>query len=153
MAVEVERAGVLWALQKSETMTLRYFWIPWPRDSLVWCLKWMSCPLLYGSEAEVSHISYSQHSALSMSNSEILISKTVFLQSHKHLEIVHYSCYRNQTLESLFDLPGNIPIAFFCCVGATGFGFPFDSFFSQVTGNQSDKDQLGLFFQLHYLTD
>lgn len=118
------------ALQKSETMPLRHFWVTRPTDSLVWCLKWMSCPLLYGSEVEVSHASYAQHSALSVSSSEILISKPVFLQSHKHLEIAHYSCYRNQTLESLFDLPGNIPIAFFCCVGATGFGFLFDSFFS-----------------------
>lgn len=117
------------ALQKSEIMPLRHFWLTWPTDSLVWCLKWKSS-LLNGSEVEVLHVSHAQHSALSVSSSEILISKPVFLQSHKHLEIVHYSCYRNQTLESLFDLPENIPIAFFCCVGATGFGFLFDSFFS-----------------------
>lgn len=100
------------ALWKSETMPLRHSWVTWPTDSLVWCLKWMSCTLLYRSEVEISHVSYAQHSALSVSSSEILISKPVFLQSHKHLEIVHYSCYRNQTLESLFDLPGNIPHCF-----------------------------------------
>lgn len=132
----VERTGVFWVFfffptwQNSETMPLRHFWVTCPTDSLVWCLKWMSCPLLHGWEVEVPHISYAQHLALSVSSCKILISKPVFLQSHKHLEIVHYSCHRNQTLKSLFDLPGNTHIAFFCCVGATGFGFLFDSFFS-----------------------